>query len=69
VVDELAKEGDVLPERFVSQTLVKKLAVSWKDYKLSFMQKRKIMNLQETIVHIKIEDKKRNMANEQYNKE
>ncbi|XLR04300.1 hypothetical protein S83_070498, partial [Arachis hypogaea] len=56
---ELAKEEDVLPKKFVYQTLVDKLSDSWKDYKLSFMQKRKIMNLQDTILHIKIEDKNR----------
>ena len=59
IVNHLAKEGDVLPERYKTQCLVEKLPESWRDYKLNYRQKRKPMIFQETIVHIKIEEKNR----------
>ena len=40
IVAELAKEGDVLPESFVTQCLVEKLPDSWKEYKLHFKQRK-----------------------------
>ena len=33
LVSDLAKEGDVLPERFMAYGLVFKLSDSWKEYK------------------------------------
>jgi hypothetical protein len=61
IVAELAKEGDVLPESFVTQCLVEKLPDSWKEYKLHFKQKKTFMSLQQTIVHIKIEERNRSL--------
>jgi hypothetical protein len=61
IVAELAKEGDGLPESFVTQCLVEKLPESWKEYKLHFKQKKTFMSLQHTIVHIKIEERNRSL--------
>ena len=61
IVAELAKEGDVLLESFVIQCLVEKLLDSWKEYKLHFKQKKTFMSLQQTIVHIKIEERNRSL--------
>jgi hypothetical protein len=61
IVDKLAKEGDGLPESFITQYLVEKLPNSWKKYKLHFKQKKTFMSLQQTIVHIKIEERNRSL--------
>ena len=61
IVAKLAKEGDVLPKSFMTQCLVGKLPDSWKEYKLHFKQKKTFMSLQQTIVHIKIEERNRSL--------
>jgi len=61
IVAELAKEGDGLPESFVTQCLAEKLSDSWKEYKLHFKQKKTFMRLQQTIIHIKIEERNRSL--------
>jgi hypothetical protein len=61
IVAELAKKGDGLPESFGTQCLVEKLPDSWKEYKLHFKQKKTFMSLQQTIVHIKIEERNRSL--------
>jgi hypothetical protein len=61
IVAESAKEGDGLPESFMTQCLVEKLPDSWKEYKLHFKQKKTFMSLQQTIVHIKIEERNRSL--------
>jgi hypothetical protein len=62
IVAELAKEGDGLLESFMTQCLVEKLPDSWKEYKLHFKQKKTFMSLQQTIVHIKIEERNRSLG-------
>ncbi|KAK7843826.1 hypothetical protein CFP56_011907, partial [Quercus suber] len=45
LVSDLAKEGDVLPERFVAHGLVFKLLDSWKEYKHWYSHHRTYLNL------------------------
>ena len=59
LVSNLAKEGDVLPERFVAHGLVFKLSDSWKEYKHRYSHHRTYFNLQQTIVDIQIEETNR----------
>ena len=59
LVSNLAKEGDVLPERFVAHGLVFRLLDSWKEYKHRYSHHRTYLNLQQTIVDIQIEETNR----------
>ena len=59
LVSDLAKEGDVLPQRFVAHDLVFKLPNSWKQYKHQYSHRRTYLNLQQTIVDIQIEETNR----------
>ena len=59
LVSNLAKEGDVLPERFVAHDLVFRLLDSWKEYKHRYSHHRTYLNLQQTIVDIQIEETNR----------
>ena len=54
LVSDLAKEGNVLLERFVAHDLVFKLPDSWKEYKHRYSHHRTYLNLQQTIVDIQI---------------
>ena len=55
-ISDLAKEGDVLTERFVAHGIVFKLSDSWKEYKHRYSHHRTYLNLQHTIVDIQIEE-------------
>ncbi|KAK7835777.1 hypothetical protein CFP56_023087 [Quercus suber] len=59
LVFDLAKESDVLPERFVAHGLVFKLPDSWTEYKHQYSHHRTYLNLQQTIVDIQIEETNR----------
>ena len=59
LVSDLAKEGDILPERFVTHGLVFKLPDSCKEYKYRYSHHRTYLNLQQTIVDIQIEEANR----------
>ena len=59
LVSDLAKEGDVLLERFMAYGLVFKLSDSWKEYKHRYSYHRTYLNLQQTIVHIQIKETNR----------
>lgn len=61
VVAELNNEGMILPAPFIVGSLIEKLPDSWKDYKNTMKHKRKDMTLEELIVHIRIEEKNRNL--------
>ena len=58
-ISDLAKEGDVLLERFVAHGLVFKLLGSWKEYKHWYSHHRTYLNLQQIIVDIQIEETNR----------
>ena len=59
LVSDLAKDGDVLLERFVTHSLVFKLPGSWKEYKHRYSHHKTYLNLQQTIVDIQIEETNR----------
>ena len=59
LVSELAKERDILPEKFVTHGLVFKLPDSWKEYKYWYSHHRTYLNFQQTIVNIQIEETNR----------
>ncbi|KAL5752428.1 hypothetical protein ACOSP7_022615 [Xanthoceras sorbifolium] len=59
LINDLNTEEIVLPEPFVVGSLIEKLWNSWKNYKNSMKHTRKYMNLEDIIVHIRIEKKNR----------
>ena len=57
LIDDLKNENITLPEAFVTGALIEKLPDSWKDYKKELKHKRKQMNFEDVIIHIRIEEK------------
>ena len=56
LLNDLKNEEIDLPEAFVVGCLIEKLPNSWKDYKNSMKHKRKHMNFEDVIVHIRIKE-------------
>jgi hypothetical protein len=69
LVSELTKEGNVLPERFVTHSLVDKFSDSWKEYKLQYTHNRTYLSLQQTIVDTKIKERNKKIERESSAKE
>ena len=61
LINDLKTEEIDLPESFVSGCLIEKLPESWRDYKNCMKHKRKQMSLEDVIVHIRIEEKNRQL--------
>ncbi|XP_077221959.1 uncharacterized protein LOC143855776 [Tasmannia lanceolata] len=57
LIGELAKEGMKLPDTFVVGSLIEKLPLSWKDFKIGMKHKTKEWTLDQVVVWIKIEEK------------
>ncbi|XP_077232569.1 uncharacterized protein LOC143869896 [Tasmannia lanceolata] len=59
IIGELAKEGMKLPDTFVAGSLIEKLPLSWKDFKIGMKHKTKEWTLDQVVVGVKIEEKNR----------
>ncbi|GFY89248.1 hypothetical protein Acr_06g0011880 [Actinidia rufa] len=59
---QLKNEGMDLLEPFVAAALIEKLLNSWRDYKNGIKHKPKNMNLEDVIVHVRVEDKNRQLV-------
>ena len=57
LIDDLKNENITLLEAFITGALIEKLPDSRKDYKKELKHKRKQMNLEDVIIHIRIEEK------------
>lgn len=55
IIHDLSAEGMVLPENFITGTIIEKLPPSWKDFKRYLKHKRKKMTLDDLIVRLSIE--------------
>ncbi|XP_077237135.1 uncharacterized protein LOC143878787 [Tasmannia lanceolata] len=69
LIGELAKEGMKLPDTFVAGSLIEKLPLSWKDFKIGMKHKTKEWTLDQVVVRIKIEEKNRLKEKQQKTKE
>ncbi|XP_077252413.1 uncharacterized protein LOC143891765 [Tasmannia lanceolata] len=69
LIGELAKEGMKLPDTFVADSLIEKLPLSWKDFKIGMKHKTKEWTLDQVIVRVKIEEKNRLKDKQQKAKE
>jgi len=58
LLEDIKVENIILPDEFVSELLIKKLPLSWTDYKQQLKHKHKKMSLQELITHIIVKDTK-----------
>ncbi|XP_039119091.1 uncharacterized protein LOC120255315 [Dioscorea cayenensis subsp. rotundata] len=63
LVNELKNEEIILPDAFIAGFLIESLPESWKHYKNNLKHKRKLMTLEDIIVHIRIEEKNRQRDN------
>ncbi|KDO37542.1 hypothetical protein CISIN_1g041870mg, partial [Citrus sinensis] len=61
LINDLKNENIIVPESFVVGRLIEKLPNSWKDYKKNNKHERKHKNLEDAIVHIRTEEKHRQM--------
>ncbi|XP_077252436.1 uncharacterized protein LOC143891806 [Tasmannia lanceolata] len=59
IIGELAKEGMKLLDTFVAGSLIEKLPLSWKDFKIGMKHKTKEWTLDQVVVRVKIEEKNR----------
>ncbi|XP_077228272.1 uncharacterized protein LOC143861226 [Tasmannia lanceolata] len=59
IIGELAKEGMKLPDTFMAGSLIEKLPLSWKDFKIGMKHKTKEWTLDQVVVRVKIEEKNR----------
>ncbi|KAH7842618.1 hypothetical protein Vadar_007401 [Vaccinium darrowii] len=66
---ELKNEGMELPEAFLTAALIEKLPETWREYKNGLKHKRHEMNLEQVIVHIRIEERNRLLARNQMAKQ
>ena len=57
LIDDLKNKNITLLEAFSAGALIEKLPDSWKDYKKELKHKRKQMNLEDVIIHFRIEEK------------
>ena len=55
IIHDLSAEGMVLPENFITGTIIHKLPPSWKDFKSFLKYKRKKMTLEDLIVKLRIQ--------------
>jgi len=69
LIDDLKNENIILPEAFVVRALVEKLLDLWKYYKKEQKHKRKQMNLEDVIIHIRIEEKNKEREKTERTKE
>ncbi|XP_010279148.1 PREDICTED: uncharacterized protein LOC104613147 [Nelumbo nucifera] len=68
LVGELAKEGMVLPDEFITSSLIEKLPHTWNDFKTSMKHKRIDTTLDQVVARVKIEEKNIKKDDDQFSK-
>ncbi|XP_043693256.1 uncharacterized protein LOC122643732 [Telopea speciosissima] len=63
LVGRLSKKNVILPDVFVTSSLLEKLPPSWTDFKNNMKHKRKEWSFEQVVIRIKIEERNRNKDN------